>query len=74
MVDFVADYMENLEQRPVFPDVEPGYLRSLIPAEAPLEPEDYEEIMKDVERVIMPGVNLFSYLLFPFVIAFYNAL
>uniref|UniRef100_A0A3Q3DFH1 Aromatic-L-amino-acid decarboxylase n=1 Tax=Hippocampus comes TaxID=109280 RepID=A0A3Q3DFH1_HIPCM len=57
MVDFVADYMENLEQRPVFPDVEPGYLRSLIPTEAPLEPENYDEIMKDVERVIMPGIT-----------------
>ncbi|XP_077454163.1 aromatic-L-amino-acid decarboxylase [Stigmatopora argus] len=57
MVDFVADYLENLEQRPVYPDVEPGYLRSLIPTEAPLEPENYEDIMKDVERVIMPGIT-----------------
>ncbi|XP_051920710.1 aromatic-L-amino-acid decarboxylase isoform X2 [Hippocampus zosterae] len=57
MVDFVADYLENLEQRPVFPDVQPGYLRSLIPTEAPLEPENYEEIMKDVDRVIMPGIT-----------------
>uniref|UniRef100_A0A3P8VPW4 Aromatic-L-amino-acid decarboxylase n=1 Tax=Cynoglossus semilaevis TaxID=244447 RepID=A0A3P8VPW4_CYNSE len=55
MVDFVADYYENIEKRPVFPDVEPGYLRSLIPSEAPVDPETYEDIMKDVERVIMPG-------------------
>lgn len=57
MVDFVADYYENIEKRPVFPDVEPGYLRSLIPSEAPVDPETYEDIMKDVERVIMPGVS-----------------
>lgn len=57
MVDFVADYLENIEQRPVYPDLEPGYLRSLIPTEAPLEPENYEDIIKDVERVIMPGVS-----------------
>ncbi|KAF3840040.1 hypothetical protein F7725_018757 [Dissostichus mawsoni] len=57
MVDYVADYMDNVEQRPVYPDVEPGYLRSLIPAEAPLEPEKYDDIMTDVERVIMPGVT-----------------
>ncbi|XP_008322125.1 aromatic-L-amino-acid decarboxylase [Cynoglossus semilaevis] len=67
MVDFVADYYENIEKRPVFPDVEPGYLRSLIPSEAPVDPETYEDIMKDVERVIMPGVthwqspNFFAY-------------
>lgn len=57
MVDYVADYLENIEQRPVYPDVEPGYLHSLIPTEAPVEPESYEEIMLDVERVIMPGVR-----------------
>uniref|UniRef100_A0A8D3CAU5 Aromatic-L-amino-acid decarboxylase n=1 Tax=Scophthalmus maximus TaxID=52904 RepID=A0A8D3CAU5_SCOMX len=57
MVDYVADYLENIEQRPVYPDLEPGYLRPLIPAEAPLEPETFEDIMRDVERVIMPGVT-----------------
>lgn len=57
MVDYVADYLENIEQRPVYPDLEPGYLRSLIPTEAPTDPESYDDIMKDVERVIIPGVN-----------------
>uniref|UniRef100_A0A4W6EGN9 Aromatic-L-amino-acid decarboxylase n=1 Tax=Lates calcarifer TaxID=8187 RepID=A0A4W6EGN9_LATCA len=57
MVDYVADYLENIEQRPVYPDVEPGYLRSLIPTEAPMEPENYDDIIRDVERVIMPGVT-----------------
>ena len=57
MVDYVADYLENIEQRPVYSDVEPGYLRSLIPTEAPKEPESYDDILKDVERVIMPGVS-----------------
>ncbi|TNN79738.1 Aromatic-L-amino-acid decarboxylase [Liparis tanakae] len=57
MVDYVADYLENIEQRPVSADVEPGYLRSLIPTEAPLEPDNYDDIIKDVERVIMPGAS-----------------
>ncbi|XP_029927753.1 aromatic-L-amino-acid decarboxylase isoform X1 [Myripristis murdjan] len=57
MVDYVADYLENIEKRQVYPDVEPGYLRSMIPTEAPLEPELYEDVIKDVERVIMPGVT-----------------
>ncbi|KAJ7985631.1 hypothetical protein DPEC_G00354070 [Dallia pectoralis] len=57
MVDLIADYMENIEQRPVYPNVEPGYLRSLIPEEAPEEPDTYEDVVKDIERVIMPGVT-----------------
>ncbi|XP_033837562.1 aromatic-L-amino-acid decarboxylase [Periophthalmus magnuspinnatus] len=67
MIDYVADYLENIEQRPVYPDVEPGYLRQLIPTEAPEDPEPYDDVLKDVERVIMPGVthwhspNFFAY-------------
>ena len=57
MVDFVADYLEDIEHRRVYPDVEPGYLRSMIPSEAPLEPESYEDVLRDVDRVIMPGVS-----------------
>lgn len=58
MVDYIADYLENIEKRKVYPDVEPGYLRSLIPEAAPDEPETYEDVIKDIERVIMPGVSL----------------
>lgn len=58
MVDYVADYLEGIESRPVYPDVEPGYLRSLIPTAAPQEPETYEDIVKDIEKIIMPGVSM----------------
>lgn len=67
MIDYVADYLENIEQRPVYPGVEPGYLRPLIPEEAPEDPDTYDDVVKDVERVIMPGVthwhspNFFAY-------------
>ncbi|KAJ8415694.1 hypothetical protein AAFF_G00402510 [Aldrovandia affinis] len=57
MVDYIADYLENIEQRQVYPDVQPGYLRSLIPEEAPEEPDSYEDVVRDIERVIMPGVT-----------------
>ncbi|KAL7886788.1 hypothetical protein AOLI_G00045090 [Acnodon oligacanthus] len=57
MVDYVADYLENIEKRQVYPDVEPGYLRALIPEEAPEQPESYEDVVKDIERVVMPGIT-----------------
>ncbi|XP_075684652.1 aromatic-L-amino-acid decarboxylase [Rhinoderma darwinii] len=57
MVDYIANYLEQIESRQVFPDVEPGYLRPLIPDSAPEEGETYEDIMKDVESLIMPGVT-----------------
>nr|BDD85276.1 alpha methyl dopa resistant protein 1 [Ischnura senegalensis] len=56
-IDYIADYLENIRDRPVLPGVEPGYMRKLLPSEAPEEPEAWEDVLKDVERVIMPGVT-----------------
>ena len=61
MVDYIADYLENIRDRRVFPDVKPGYMRDLIPENAPMDGEKWENIFNDVETVIMPGVTfLFS--------------
>uniref|UniRef100_A0A182RHD3 Histidine decarboxylase n=1 Tax=Anopheles funestus TaxID=62324 RepID=A0A182RHD3_ANOFN len=57
MVDYIADYLQNIRERRVLPDVQPGYMRSLIPESAPLDGERWENIFADVERVIMPGVT-----------------
>nr|XP_023025298.1 aromatic-L-amino-acid decarboxylase [Leptinotarsa decemlineata] len=56
MIDYVAGYLENIRERRVLPTVEPGYLRPLIPDSAPLKPDKWEDVLKDVERVIMPGI------------------
>ncbi|PSN57405.1 Aromatic-L-amino-acid decarboxylase [Blattella germanica] len=56
-VDYLADYLENLRDRPVLPSVEPGYLQERIPKEAPQQPEKWQNILQDMERVIMPGVT-----------------
>ncbi|XP_035685126.1 aromatic-L-amino-acid decarboxylase-like [Branchiostoma floridae] len=57
MVDYIADYMEGIEKRPVFPSVKPGYLREMIPDAAPQDPESWQDVQADIERVIMPGVT-----------------
>lgn len=57
MVEYICQYLETLHERRVTPSVEPGYLRLLLPAEAPQEPEDWDKIMMDVEKKIMPGVT-----------------
>ncbi|GAB0096138.1 Aromatic-L-amino-acid decarboxylase [Sergentomyia squamirostris] len=57
MVEYICKYLETLEDRRVTPNVEPGYLRHLLPDEAPMNPEPWESIMEDVENKIMPGVT-----------------
>lgn len=57
MVDYIADYLENIRNRRVFPDVQPGYMQNLLAETAPAEGEDWEIIFNDIERVIMPGIT-----------------
>lgn len=58
MVDYVADYLESVKQRQPVPNVQPGYLTELVPEEAPAKGETWEAVMKDIDRVIMPGVRI----------------
>ncbi|KAL0115752.1 hypothetical protein PUN28_010937 [Cardiocondyla obscurior] len=56
-IDYVADYTDSLRSRNVLPDVEPGYLSKLLPNEAPEKSEKWQEVLKDVEQYIMPGIT-----------------
>ncbi|XP_030022289.2 histidine decarboxylase isoform X1 [Manduca sexta] len=56
MVDYIADYLENIRDRRVYPGVQPGYLHKLLPKEAPQLPEKWDEIFRDVDEHIMPGL------------------
>ena len=57
MIDLVANYLDTVQERPVFPSVEALYLEKLIPDTAPTNGESFDDIIADIERVIMPGVS-----------------
>ncbi|XP_045487266.1 aromatic-L-amino-acid decarboxylase isoform X1 [Pieris rapae] len=56
LVDFMADYLENIRDHRVYPGVQPGYLHKRLPTEAPQQPENWDDIFKDVQEHIMPGI------------------
>lgn len=58
LVDYITEYLSSIRERRVTPDVSPGYMRELIPESPPSEPEDWDSIFRDIERVIMPGVSV----------------
>ena len=57
LVDWVADYREQLEQRPVMSQVHPGAIRQLLPAAPPRAGQGLEGIVAELERVVMPGIT-----------------
>ena len=60
IVDAIADYHMTLPQRRPWTDVRPGYLSELLPDSAPELPESWDDIRKDFDRAIIPGVRLKS--------------
>lgn len=57
LVDWAADYLENVERLPVLPDIQPGDIRRSLPSVPPQTPEPMEQILADVDRLIMPGMT-----------------
>jgi aromatic-L-amino-acid/L-tryptophan decarboxylase len=56
LVDWIADYIETIESRPVTPAVEPGDVLRQMPVEPPTEPELFAAVLDDVERVVLPAI------------------
>ncbi|CEF65355.1 Aromatic-L-amino-acid decarboxylase [Strongyloides ratti] len=55
MIDIVADYWESMRERKPLPDVQPGFMKDLIPSEPPIKGEEWKEIFKDIESVALQG-------------------
>ena len=57
VVDWIADYMEQVESYPVLSQVQPGEIRAMLPPDPPEQGEPFEAFLADVDRVIMPGIT-----------------
>ncbi|WAC00250.1 MULTISPECIES: DOPA decarboxylase [Pseudomonas] len=57
LIDLIADYRQTVGERPVMAQVEPGYLKSALPAGAPLQGEPFQAILDDVNTLVMPGLS-----------------
>jgi len=57
LVEWMAGYMENVENYPVKSQVSPGDIFNKIPDKPPLHPESFKALMKDLDTIIMPGIT-----------------
>jgi aromatic-L-amino-acid/L-tryptophan decarboxylase len=56
-VEWVARYLERLPELPVLAQVEPGEIRSRLPASPPEEGEPFAAVLRDLDEVLMPGMT-----------------
>jgi aromatic-L-amino-acid decarboxylase len=67
LVEWMASYMENVEDYPVKSSVRQGEIYGKIPDTPPSHSEPFDSLMKDFEEIILPGIthwqnpNFFAY-------------
>ncbi|MBD3223292.1 MAG: aspartate aminotransferase family protein [Caldithrix sp.] len=57
VIDFIADYYEQIETYPVLSRVKPGDIRNALPPAPPQKGEDLSQMLEDFRRQIMPGIT-----------------
>ncbi len=57
IIDYVAGYRERVAAMPVWSRARPGDVRALLPAAPPEQPEGWDDILGDLDRVLGPGLS-----------------
>ena len=57
LIDWIADYRTDLEQRPVRAQVGPGEVRNSLPSTPPQSPLSAATMLRDLEQKIVPGIT-----------------
>jgi aromatic-L-amino-acid decarboxylase len=57
VIDWIARYMERVEEFPVTPDVSPGEIAAMLPDHAPESSDGFAAMLADLDGVVMPGIT-----------------
>ncbi len=57
VVDWIASYMERVEELPVLSRSKPGDVRAALPERPPEEGESLDACLRDMDEIILPGVT-----------------
>jgi len=56
-VDWVADYLSEIETYPVCSLLKPGEVKQKIPSQPPQQGESMESLFQDFKKIILPGIT-----------------
>jgi len=56
-LEWVARYLERVDELPVLARVEPGDIRAALPPAPPEHGEPFDAVLRDVEEILLPGMT-----------------
>ena len=57
LIDWIAEYLEDVERFPVASQVQPGDVRASLPAHPPTTAEPFSAMLSDLNELVMPGIT-----------------
>lgn len=57
LIDWIADFFDQIDQHPVLPDIKPGDIVQKLPKDFPRSPESMASILGDIDKIVMPGMT-----------------
>jgi aromatic-L-amino-acid decarboxylase len=57
LIDWIADYRDQVATRPVMARTEPGAVKAQLPATPPDQPEGFDAVLDDLDAIIVPGLS-----------------
>ena len=70
MIDWIAEYLTDIEKFPVIPDIKPGDIKNKLPKNPPRTSDSFEKILADIDEKIIPGVTHWNH---PNFMAYFNS-
>ncbi len=61
LIEWIADYLENVGRYPALSQSRPGDISAQIPALPPEQGEPLETVLSDFETIILPGITHWSH-------------
>ncbi|TSA30810.1 MAG: amino acid decarboxylase [Ignavibacteriales bacterium] len=70
LIDWAANYIENVGSFPVLPKIKPGDVKRKLPNHAPQSSEPINKIIEDLDKIILPGTTHWQH---PNFMAYFNS-
>ncbi|MCX6174840.1 MAG: pyridoxal-dependent decarboxylase [Ignavibacteriales bacterium] len=70
LIDWAANYIENVGSFPVLPKIKPGDVKNKLPNHAPQSSEPINKIIEDLDKIILPGTTHWQH---PNFMAYFNS-
>ena len=61
LIDWIADYRAGIDSRPVMAQSSPGDIIAQLPPSPPQQPEPFDAILADLDRIVLPGITTWQH-------------